>query len=245
MNLSNDTKTILIIVLVIGAIYMFCNMSKSNTNQNEGMLTQDKLIKSGGNVNVDSDSDKSLPLSDECDNDAEDSDGSQSAAQLKSKMTSSNTARGQYKQSSYAAGNRLSTSANLDKFFEGNGPQDPNANSGFAPVDESNGTNASYIPTTKTGRKKLSEKEKFDAVGLLPSEKNADWFDDPYAATTVKSSHLINLTRPVGVNTISTTLKNPSHDIRGTPPNPKYPVSPWSNSSFEPDTNLRNQALCY
>ena len=72
-----------------------------------------------------------------------------------------------------------------------------------------------------------------------------DWFQDPYESTSVKNTHLINIYRPVGVNTIQTTLKNPSHDIRGSPPNPKYAVSPWQNSSYEPDTNLRNQSLCY
>jgi hypothetical protein len=40
----------------------------------------------------------------------------------------------------------------------------------------------------------------------------------------------------VKVDTIKSTLKNPSHDIRGVPPNPKYIVSPWQTSSYDPDS---------
>lgn len=39
----------------------------------------------------------------------------------------------------------------------------------------------------------------------------------------------------IGVNTISSTLKNPSLDIRSNPIIPKQVVSPWNNSSYEPD----------
>jgi hypothetical protein len=77
----------------------------------------------------------------------------------------------------------------------------------------------------------------------LPQEQK-DWFDDPQAKKGINSPHLINIFRPTGVNTIQTTLKNASWDIRGAPPNPKYVVSPWGNSSYEPDTNLKNGSLC-
>ena len=44
------------------------------------------------------------------------------------------------------------------------------------------------------------------------------------------------------VTTINCTLKNPSHDIRGTIANPKFVVSPWMQSTIEPDNNLKS--LC-
>ena len=34
-------------------------------------------------------------------------------------------------------------------------------------------------------------------------------------------------------------LKNPTYDFRGTIANPKYNVSPWMNSTYEPDYNVK------
>lgn len=97
----------------------------------------------------------------------------------------------------------------------------------FSPVDDVSDKLAAYVP------KKTDE-------GLLPVEEK-DWFED-VTPTRIKNRHLINIYRPVGVNTISTSLKNPSLDIRGNPANPKTVVSPFLNSSIEPDHNLRG--LC-
>ena len=43
----------------------------------------------------------------------------------------------------------------------------------------------------------------------------------------------------MGANTISGSLRNGTHDIRGDIVNPKIPVSPWGNSTIEPDTNIK------
>ena len=161
---------------------------------------------------------------------------------LANKMTSVNSSKnGQFKTSNYAQGSRESSTGSLDAFFAGNAPQNSNENAGFTAVLEGN---ADYATFVGSGNGKLSDRDKFDAGSLLPKESNGEWFDDPYESTGIKSSKLINIYRPVGVNTIQTTLKNASLDIRGSPPNPKYPVSPWNNSSYEPDTNIRSQSLC-
>jgi len=97
----------------------------------------------------------------------------------------------------------------------------------FSPNDDVSDKLAAYVP------KKTDE-------GLLPVEEK-DWFED-VTPTRIKNRHLINIYRPVGVNTISTSLKNPSLDIRGNPANPKTVVSPFLNSSIEPDHNIRG--LC-
>ena len=73
----------------------------------------------------------------------------------------------------------------------------------------------------------------------LPQEVNDDWFEVQPEPISVKNRHLINITTPIGVNTIGTSLRNASWDIRGTPACPKYVVSPFLNSSIEPDTNLK------
>jgi len=80
----------------------------------------------------------------------------------------------------------------------------------------------------------------------LSKEKTNDFFDDPYDNTSIKKSQLINIYRPVGINTINTDFGNKkNYNIKGLPPNPKIAISPWQNSSYEPDMDLKNQKICY
>lgn len=155
-------------------------------------------------------------------------------------VTRDSSKSGDYKYSRYRDGKRHEGAGTaLDTYFN-DATQNTKYN-GFVPRDETGGNMATYIPGVK---KELSELDKFNAEDLLPNEKNNDWWED-VQTTTVKNRHLINIYRPVGINTIQSSLKNPSYDIRGAPPNPKTFVSPWNQSSYEPDINIKNQSLCY
>lgn len=242
MGLSDRAKILILIVLVIVVFYF---LTKNNDPiHNEGMLTQQMNNVNASQMNDNNEiltSDMAEMIDTDFDNMSV-SDLSEKESSFDKKMISKNSAKDGEKRINYADGNRDGKSKDLDKFFEGNHPQDDGANAGFVPFIENEGKFAAYLPGK--GDKKLSDKDKFNAGSLLPKEKNDKWFDDPYEATSVKASHLINIYRPISVNTIQTTHKNPSHDLRGTIPNPKYAVSPWGNSSFEPDTSLRGQKLC-
>ncbi len=155
---------------------------------------------------------------------------------LLQKMTTKNTApAGSYKKVSYAEGTRDGKAASdLDSFFELGDPLNASENSNFMPNDES-GPLASY---SGSPRKELSDDEKFNASALLPKEEKQDWFED-VTPQKIKNRHLINIYRPIGVNTVITSRKNGSLDLRGNPVNPKTFVSPFLNSSIEPDVNAR------
>ena len=154
---------------------------------------------------------------------------------LLQKMTTKNSAKdGEYKQVSFADGKRDSSSKNLDDFFEQGNPLNSNENTNFLPNDTSSGF-ASY---SGKARKELSDDEKFNASALLPKEEKQDWFED-VTPQKIKNRHLINIYRPIGVNTVITSRKNGSLDLRGNPVNPKTFVSPFLNSSIEPDVNAR------
>lgn len=87
--------------------------------------------------------------------------------------------------------------------------------------------------------------KKYDAKDFLPKEINDQWFDTDFsqAKFNINDDKLINTERYViGINTVGQSLKNASYDIRGTVPNPKFSVSPWNNSTYEPDFNLKS--LC-
>jgi len=151
------------------------------------------------------------------------------------KMTTKNTATGgEYKKISYAEGNRDSSSKNLDDFFEQGNPLSDNENAAFLPND----TGAGFASYSGKPRRELSDDEKFNASALLPKEEKQDWFED-VTPQKIKNRHLINIYRPIGVNTVITSRKNGSLDLRGNPVNPKTFVSPFLNSSIEPDVNAR------
>jgi len=84
--------------------------------------------------------------------------------------------------------------------------------------------------------------DKYNSKDYLPQEVNDEWFETDFQQAKYKagSDKMINTERYViGVNTVGQSLKNPSYDIRGTIPNPKYTVSPWNNSTYEADYNLK------
>ena len=94
--------------------------------------------------------------------------------------------------------------------------------------------------------KQMAEKNKqtdFNVTDFLPKELNDEWFntDLSKAQSQMDASTLIDVsTFCQGVDTIGQSLKNPSYDIRGNIPNPKMAVSPFLNSSYEPDTNIKS-----
>jgi len=87
--------------------------------------------------------------------------------------------------------------------------------------------------------------DKYNVADFLPKETNDEWFDTDFsqAKHNINDGKLINTDRYViGVNTVGQSLKNASYDIRSTIPNPKISVSPWNNSTYEPDYNIKS--LC-
>ena len=90
------------------------------------------------------------------------------------------------------------------------------------------------------------ENKKWDTKELLPKTKNLSddekkWFANnlDLDGINVDDENLINTKRYFGVNTVGQTLRNGGRDIRGTVPNPRFNVSPWMNSTIEPDNNIR------
>ena len=84
--------------------------------------------------------------------------------------------------------------------------------------------------------------DNFNARDFLPREVNDEWFETDFslAKYQLNDDKLINSERYIiGINTVGQSLKNPSWDIRGTIPNPKFNTGPWNNTTYEPDFNLK------
>jgi hypothetical protein len=107
--------------------------------------------------------------------------------------------------------------------------------------DDYDARDFSYKKKRFTKRTPDDVKELFDVNKMLPQEVEEDWFDVEPLLTTkkIRGTHLIHPKVHMGVNTVASTLRNGTHDIRGDIPNPKINVSPWLNSTIEPDTNLK------
>lgn len=151
-----------------------------------------------------------------------------------------------YKHSSYSEGQRGGPpTSDLDLAFEDNLAVDFSANDTFQPLDEGGcgeinacGEMAAVDHTDE----KIIVDDLFNADNYLPQISHKDWFDVPPSPVDVKNRHLINVTRPIGVDSVASSKKNASYDIRGNPPCPKFVVSPWMQSSIDPDVNIKG--LC-
>lgn len=109
----------------------------------------------------------------------------------------------------------------------------------FVPIDESDGLQS---PVNIKNNKGIGT-NKHDVNSFLPQQKEKDWFE-VIETVDVKNSHLINIYRPIGANTIGSTHKGAIYDIRGLDKAvcPKFVVSPWNQSSWEPDRS--SKSLC-
>ena len=112
-------------------------------------------------------------------------------------------------------------------------------------ADVENDTSSSV--TAKNMKKLEIENEnnklKFKASELLPTEVNKDWFETDFtqAEVNVDNDNIVVTDKYViGVNTVGQSLKNPSYDIRAAPACPKFTVSPWLQSTIEPDFNIKS-----
>lgn len=75
---------------------------------------------------------------------------------------------------------------------------------------------------------------------LVPINEKENDFNKYNLATTYEDANLaINASEKLGVDTSGSSKKNASYDLRGSMPCPKFVVSPWMNSTYEPDTNIK------
>lgn len=82
-------------------------------------------------------------------------------------------------------------------------------------------------------------KDKLTAEDLLPKDAaNSQWAQvNPAGQGDVKNQNFLTAGYHVGINTTGSTLRNPNLQIRSEPPNPQQKVSPWMQTTIEPDLN--------
>jgi hypothetical protein len=168
-------------------------------------------------------------------------------------MTRDHARDGKYKFSNYVKGKRGNNQEKALEFIDesnnlmenGLDGMDNQMGSGYGSVTGNEEKIKGYAPYRAShASNKQNPNEIFNSSNYLPNEKsvNPDWFDVVPDAISVKNQHLINVSKATGINTVGSSLRNPTYDLRGSPPNPKFVISPWMQSTIEPDTNFKS--LC-
>jgi hypothetical protein len=71
---------------------------------------------------------------------------------------------------------------------------------------------------------------------LLPKDKNSEWAKlNPVGGGDLKDINLLKAGYHIGIDTIGQSLRNANLQVRSEPPNPTRAVSPWMNTTIEPD----------
>ena len=74
---------------------------------------------------------------------------------------------------------------------------------------------------------------------LLPSSLSPNNWDTPSNPGGIDGPNFLNPEHLVGINTVGQSLRNANRQLRSEPPNPQVKVSPWLQTTIEPDINRK------
>lgn len=168
---------------------------------------------------------------------------------LRKKFRSKNHAKNcEYKVSNYADGIRGNNDEmdEFTKFYQENNSLIKNSmlsnNNDYCGIDE---TENKYAIYKNSSNKNPADLDLFNASNFLPQEANNEWFETLPDAIPIENNLLISICRPVGVNTVGSSNRNPAVGgamLQENIPNPRMAVSPFMNSSI--DANYNTTGLC-
>jgi len=83
-------------------------------------------------------------------------------------------------------------------------------------------------------------KDTMNPEELLPKDNNSMWNQvNPSGEGSLKDRNFLQSGFHIGINTVGQTLRNANLQLRSEPPCPQVKVSPWMNSTIEPDVSRR------
>jgi len=115
-----------------------------------------------------------------------------------------------------------------------NGSSSGDSKTGGSTDSSGNSTSFTSIVTPDSGYKLQPITNPAD---LLPKDVNSQFstLNPNVGSNNIAIPDLLEAGYHIGLDTIGQTLKNPNYDIRSAPLIPKAVVSPWNNSTIEPD----------
>ena len=83
-------------------------------------------------------------------------------------------------------------------------------------------------------------KDVLTSAELLPQDSNSRWAQAvPSGSGSLQDKNFLNAGFHVGINTVGQTLRNANRQLRSEVPNPQVAVSPWMQTTIQPDTNRK------
>lgn len=83
-------------------------------------------------------------------------------------------------------------------------------------------------------------KDQLQPKELLPGDYESSWKEvAPNNPGALEDQNLLEAGYHVGVNTVGQSLRNANLQLRSEPPNPQVKVSPWMQSTIDPDANRK------
>ena len=82
----------------------------------------------------------------------------------------------------------------------------------------------------------LQQQGELKPEDLLPKDMNTKWAQaNPTGQGMLTDRNFLDAGHHVGVNTVGQTLRNANYNVRSEPPCPQMKVSPWMQSTIDPD----------
>ena len=109
----------------------------------------------------------------------------------------------------------------------------------FKPYENGNESNPLQLNDNQLP-KDCYPKDQLSPSELLPGDANSKWSQvNPSGQGDLADQNFLNAGYHLGTNTVGQTLRNANLQLRSEPPNPQVKVSPWLQTTIEPDTNRR------
>ena len=97
-------------------------------------------------------------------------------------------------------------------------------------------TEGAALPAPMSSENSYTLSPTANPVDLLPKDVNSQWAQlNPAGSADFKNVNLLKAGHLIGIDTVGSTLRNANLQERSEPPNPTAAVSPWLNSTIEPD----------
>ncbi len=82
----------------------------------------------------------------------------------------------------------------------------------------------------------VQQSQQLSAAELLPNDNSSQWAQVyPTGEGSLKDRNFLQAGYHIGINTVGQTLRNANLQLRSEPPAPQVKVSPWLQSTIEPD----------
>jgi hypothetical protein len=83
-------------------------------------------------------------------------------------------------------------------------------------------------------------KDVLSSADLLPRDADSLYAQvNPSGQGSLEDQNFLTAGYHIGINTVGQSLRNANRQLRSEPPNPQVKVSPWQQTTIEPDINRR------